>query len=320
MRAVEVARPHARREPVARAVGQLERVRVVAERDHRGHGPEDLLLTETQVGVRGAHQCGFHVVAARERRAVGEQLRTGAPTEQQLRSFGGSEREVRTHPFELLGGDERSHRRGVVERRARLHVGGLSGDALHHVVEDRLVQQDARSRDARLARIAGEHRHRGDAVCSRIEIGIGEHDVGRLAPELEVQRLERRRRALRDDARRCRVEPVKLIRPTRGSRTSASPASSPSPATTFTTPVGSPDSSSSSPSRSNEHDACSAGFITTVLPAASAAPSLAIAIESGAFHGTIRPTTPIGSRTVKLKLVGPICTVSPLILSAAPAK
>ena len=45
-----------------------------------------------------------------------------------------------------------------------------------------------------------------------------------------------------------------------------------------------------------------------------------MAIESGAFHGTTRPTTPIGSRIVKLKLVGPICTVSPLILSAAPAK
>jgi hypothetical protein len=116
------------------------------------------------------------------------------------------------------------------------------------------------------------------------------------------------------------AEPVKLMRPTRGSRTSASPASSPSPATMFTTPGGMPASSRSSPKRSNEHDACSAGFNTTVLPAASAAPSFATAIVNGAFHGTINPTTPMGSRKVKLTLLGPICTVSPLILSAAPAK
>ena len=57
-----------------------------------------------------------------------------------------------------------------------------------------------------------------------------------------------------------------------------------------------------------------------MFPAASAAPSLAHAIDNGAFQGTMIPTTPIGSRNVKLKLPGAICTVSPLILSAAPAK
>ena len=116
------------------------------------------------------------------------------------------------------------------------------------------------------------------------------------------------------------VEPVKLMRPTPGWRTRASPASSPKPATTFITPAGSPASSASSPRRSTEQEACSAGLTTTALPAARAAPSLAQVMDKGAFHGTIKPTTPIGSRSVKLKLVGLISTVSPAILSAAPAK
>ena len=89
----------------------------------------------------------------------------------------------------------------MVERRAELHLGDLRADALHHVVEDRLVDQDARAGDTGLAGIAGEHRRRGDPERGGFEIGVGEHDVGRLAPELEVQRLERRGGALRDDAR-----------------------------------------------------------------------------------------------------------------------
>ena len=115
------------------------------------------------------------------------------------------------------------------------------------------------------------------------------------------------------------VAPVNVTRGTPGWQTSASPASSPSPATTFTTPGGSPASSSSAAQRSTEHDACSAGLITTVLPAARAAPAFALTSDSGEFHGMMIPITPIGSRRVKLKLVEPTFTVSPWILSAAPA-
>ena len=40
---------------------------------------------------------------------------------------------------------------------------------------------------------------------------------------------------------------------------------------------------------------CSAGFITTVQPAASAGPSFQACMSSGKFHGMICPTTPTGS-------------------------
>ena len=62
----------------------------------------------------------------------------------------------------------------------------------------------------------------------------------------------------------------------------------------------------------------SAGFSTTVLPAASAGAIFHDAIVSGKFQGTIRPTTPSGSRKV---MSTPPATgiVSPSSRSGAPA-
>ena len=116
------------------------------------------------------------------------------------------------------------------------------------------------------------------------------------------------------------VEPVNVSRPTPGCRTRASPASSPYPAITLITPGGNPARVTSAAQNSTEHTACSAAFTTTVLPAASAAPTFAAINDKGAFRGITTPTTPNGSRHVKLKLVDATCTVSPWILSVAPAK
>ena len=88
------------------------------------------------------------------------------------------------------------------------------------------------------------------------------------------------------------VEPVNVSRPTPAWRTSASPASSPSPATTLITPGGIPARATCAAQESTEQAACSAAFTTTVLPAASAAPTFADISDSGAFQGMITPTTP----------------------------
>ena len=96
------------------------------------------------------------------------------------------------------------------------------------------------------------------------------------------------------------------------------PARAPGPTTTFSTPSGSPASDASSAKRSAVSGVSSAGFSTTVLPAASAGPSFQEAIVSGKFQGVISPTTPTGSRTVK---ACPPATgiVSPSSRSGAPA-
>ena len=94
------------------------------------------------------------------------------------------------------------------------------------------------------------------------------------------------------------VEPVKEIASTPGCRTSAAPAVSPKPGTTFSTPAGNPASAASSPKRSAVSGVCSAGLSTTVFPQASAGATFHAAIDRGKFHGMIAPTTPTGSRSV----------------------
>ena len=77
-------------------------------------------------------------------------------------------------------------------------------------------------------------------------------------------------------ARPVAVEPVKLTMSTRGSFTSASPASAPEDGRTFTTPGGmSVLSAISRPRMVAVHGVSGAGLITTVQPEASAGPSFA---------------------------------------------
>ena len=94
------------------------------------------------------------------------------------------------------------------------------------------------------------------------------------------------------------VSPVNAILSTSGCFTSAAPAVSPNPVTTLTTPGGNPARSTSLANSSVVTGVCSAGFRTTVLPAASAGASLKAIISSGEFHGTMAPTTPTASRNV----------------------
>ena len=115
------------------------------------------------------------------------------------------------------------------------------------------------------------------------------------------------------------VSPVKATLPIPGWAAIAAPASPPGPVTTLTTPAGSPASRASSPKRMAVSGDQLAGLRTTVLPAASAGPSFQLASISGKFQGTIRPTTPMGSRRVKSKPGRLTGMVSPVIFVAAPA-
>ena len=90
------------------------------------------------------------------------------------------------------------------------------------------------------------------------------------------------------------VEPVNAILSTWGCSTSAAPGR-PSPVTMLTTPGGSPASCASSAKHSAVSGVNSAGFSTTVFPAASAGAIFHASISSGKFHGMICPTTPTGS-------------------------
>ena len=94
-------------------------------------------------------------------------------------------------------------------------------------------------------------------------------------------------------ARPTSVDPVKAILSTSGWATSSLPVS-PSPVTTLSTPGGSPASAAISANRSAVSGVNSAGFNTTVFPAASAGATFHATMSSGKFHGMIWPTTPTG--------------------------
>src|ERR1700761_4459502 len=108
------------------------------------------------------------------------------------------------------------------------------------------------------------------------------------------------------------VEPVNETRSTRGSLASNAPTVWSLEVMTLTTPGGkSVCSVMISPSTPAHHGVSGAGFSTTVLPAASAGPSLARLIWCGKFHGVIAPTTPTGSRTIVRLVLMPSGAATP---------
>ncbi len=115
------------------------------------------------------------------------------------------------------------------------------------------------------------------------------------------------------------VSPVNAIFPTPGWRTRAMPAVAPGPVTTFRAPAGTPASNAIMPSASAVSGVALAGLSTAVLPTANAGATFQEAIISGKFQGTIKPTTPMGSRSVKSRPRSVTGMVSPNHLVAAPA-
>jgi hypothetical protein len=95
------------------------------------------------------------------------------------------------------------------------------------------------------------------------------------------------------------VSPVNATLPMPGCAAMEAPTVPPGPVTTFSTPAGMPASSASSPRRMAVSGVYEAGLSRAVLPAASAGATFHAAIRRGKFQGTIRPTTPIGSRSVR---------------------
>src|SRR5207245_2132693 len=99
------------------------------------------------------------------------------------------------------------------------------------------------------------------------------------------------------------VEPVNDTRSTPACATSADPASS-APWTTFSTPAGSPASSSAPANASPLAGDSSAGFQTTVFPQTSAGRIFQLGTATGKFQAVITPATPTGRRTVMPNLLG----------------
>ena len=83
--------------------------------------------------------------------------------------------------------DERAHLALVVERVADLDRHGAADELADEAVVDGALDEQARAGRADLAG-AGEDADEG-AVDGRLEVGVGEDDVGALAAELEADLL-----------------------------------------------------------------------------------------------------------------------------------
>jgi hypothetical protein len=100
------------------------------------------------------------------------------------------------------------------------------------------------------------------------------------------------------------VDPVKVTLRICGDRIRCSEMAAVCPKTTLSTPGGSPASTSALASASPVAGVSSAGLITTVQPAASAAPTLRAGMVMGKFHGVNAATGPIGCLSTMSRVPG----------------
>src|ERR1700743_1417570 len=96
------------------------------------------------------------------------------------------------------------------------------------------------------------------------------------------------------------TEPTKPIPATPGWPASASPATGPGPGTKLNTPAGMAPPMTGG-STAQHAMVVGAGTQTTVLPAAMAGARISAPIVYGQFHGLITPTTPSGTRAVRIR-------------------
>src|ERR1700744_34017 len=122
--------------------------------------------------------------------------------------------------------------------------------------------------------------------------------TGDLPPSSRVTLLRLLSAAACTIARPTSVEPVNATFSTSGCAVIAAPTVWPYPFTRFATPSGTPASARICINTCAERGVSSAGLTTLLQPAASDGASLAQKLNTGPFHGKIRPTTPYGSRTV----------------------
>ena len=159
--------------------------RLVAERHHGEHGPEDLLLGEPHAGVHAVEERGP------DEEAVGELGRSGprAPGDQP-RALRLAELDVAADLLEL----RLAHERADLGRVVLGQPDAEAVDPLRERSDERLV--DVRVHDqprGRAARLPGEAEVHAahDAVERRVEIGVGEHHDRVLAAALERHVLDR---------------------------------------------------------------------------------------------------------------------------------
>ena len=193
---VHVAAPHAGAEAVKRVVGDVHGVVKVAERRHRHHWAEDLLLEDPH-RVLAFEDRRRHVVAARkiavEVRAFAAAYHSG--------TLGFADVDVGEDLLELVVAGLRADHRFGVQRVALDHLLRALGGICEELVVDGLLDQRPARAGADLALVEGEHRETLEGLVVEVIVAGGdvvEEDVGAFSAELEGHRDDVRARVLHD--------------------------------------------------------------------------------------------------------------------------
>ena len=231
------------------------RLALVGERDHAGHRAEDLLPRRPiRVRDRGEHR-GREPVAGAVRRRSTDRDRGVVRRRRRRPSRAGRRRSAAPS-----GSPRRAGR-----RLASTDIASSSASRKRSTTErSTRIRERAQQSWPALPNTAS-----GAAAAARSRSASANTTLADLPPSSRVTRLIV---AAAPSAipRPTSVEPVKAIFATSGCSTSRRPQTLPGPATTLRTPSGRPASSAIRSSSSAVSGVSSAGFSTTVLPAASA--------------------------------------------------
>ena len=192
---LQIPRLHTAGQSVDRVVGDGDGLVVGGERDHAQHRAENLLLGDAgRVGHAGEDGGPVEAVGIEPVGEIGGLVTSN----ERLAHLFTTERHVALHGLDLTGVDQRAEVRGHVQRVAQGDLGGAFDQQVDELVVDGGVHQRP---GARLAHLATMHerapQHTGGGL---VQIGIVEHDVGRLATQFQGHRLHRARGQLHDAA------------------------------------------------------------------------------------------------------------------------
>ena len=172
---------------VDRVVGDPDRLVLVAERLDGEHRPERLVLGDRHRAGAAVEDRGQVVEAVGQRRVVGPRAAAA-----EHGALGDPAGDVRLDLLAVGGAGERAGLGLLVERAAEPDPAGAVDQPVDELVVDVLVHDQPRAGGADLAGVQ-EHRGQGE-VEGHLEVGVGEHQVGVLAAELEGHLLHRARR------------------------------------------------------------------------------------------------------------------------------
>src|SRR6202167_2461583 len=175
--------PHARGKPVLGVVGDLDRLFLIVESDHREHRAEHFLLRDAHLGLHPGEDSRLDKPPFS---AIGA---SGFPAAEHARgalAFG--DFDIVEHLLELRPGRYRPDLSRVEQRVA--HARGLAerDEPVDELVVDRTMNQRAGAGDASLA--GGGENAGHNALNRAVGSGVLEYDTRRFTAKLELNRLD----------------------------------------------------------------------------------------------------------------------------------